>query len=305
MIDVQELKSKIEEKTLSTGLLIFVNNGNTFLSNQYIDAIKNLRNIEVEYLDDLSSIEESAKDIFGFVEIKKEVLRVYKCDTFYFKGTRLVDETNLIIVCNKYDTKNNISFNDYVVQFPVIEEWMIKDYVYSIAEGVDSKTLDWLIRICGNNIERIDQELSKLKLFDTRQRKVLFQEFVDDSMFGDLSEYNIFNITNALQSRDVEKLKVILPEIKNIDVEAVGLVKLLWQNFKKMIMVWLNPNPTPENTGLKSNQIYAINKLPRVFTKQQLIDIFQEVSTIDYRLKAGLIPAETIVDYLIVKVLSI
>ena len=304
-MDIQVLKEQIEQNKVPDSLLIFVSTENSFLSNQYIRAIQKSKNLEIEYLDNLSSVEDISVDIFNFVEVKENVLRVYKCDNFFFRTTKLTQEKNLIIVCNKYDGKNSVEFNDYVVRLPKIEDWMIRDYVYSVAEGVDQKDLDWLIRVCNNDIERIDQELNKLRLFDKSQQKIMFREFVDDSMFGDLSEFNIFNITNALQSKDVEKLKHILPEIKNIDVEAVGLVKLLWQNFRKMINVWLNPKPTPENTGLKSNQIYAINKLPRVFSKQQLIDIFEEVSTIDYRLKSGQIDASMIVDYLILKVLSI
>ena len=304
-MDIQVLKEQIEQNKVSDSLLIFVNNKNNFLSNQYIKAIQQSKNLDIEYLDNLSSVENISVDIFNFVEVKENVLRVYKCDNFFFRPTKLTQEKNLIIVCNKYDSKNSVEFNDYVVRLPEIEDWMVRDYVYSVAEGVDQKDLDWLIRVCNNDIERIDQELNKLRLFDKSQQKIMFREFVDDSMFGDLSEFNIFNITNALQSKDVEKLKQILPEIKNIDVEAVGLVKLLWQNFRKMINVWLNPTHTPENTGLKSNQIYAISKLPRVFSKQQLIDIFEEVSAIDYRLKSGQIDASMIVDYLILKVLSI
>ena len=305
MIDIQELKQELESGVLKNSLFILINSENSFLSNQYIEEISKVKNLDIEYLENLDFLNNSSLDIFGFNEVKEDVLRVYKCDTFYCKSQKLKDEKNLVIVCNKYDSKNSPEFNDYIVSVPKLEDWMIKDYVYSLAEGVDTTKLDWLIRICGNNIERIDQELQKLTLFEPIQRKVLFNQFVDDAMFGDLSEYTIFNITNALQSRDKDRLKSILPEIRNIDVEAVGLVKLLWQNFRKLISVWLNPNPTPENTGLKSNQIYAINRLPRVFTKKQLIDIFEEVSTIDYRLKSGQIPAEMITDYLIVKVLSI
>ena len=305
MIDIQELKQELESGVLKSSLFIFINSENSFLSNQYIEEISNVKNLDIEYIDNLDFLNNSSIDIFGFDEVKEDVLRVYKCDNFYCKSPKLKDEKNLVVVCNKYDSKNSPEFNDYIVSIPKLEDWMIKDYVYSLLEGIDTKKLDWLIRICGNNIERIDQELQKLTLFEPIQRKILFNEFIDDGMFGDLSEYTIFNITNALQSRDKDRLKLILPEIRNIDVEAVGLVKLLWQNFRKLISVWVNPNPTPENTGLKSNQIYAINKLPRVFTKKQLIDIFEEVSTIDYRLKSGQIPAEMITDYLIIKVLSI
>ena len=303
---LEELKNKIEEKTLTNELIILVNADSSFLSNQYINAISNIKNKKIQYLDDLSSVESSRVDIFGGgVEVEDNTLRVYKCDTFLTTSSTLDKEVDLIIVCNKIDDKCTAQYSDYIIRLPVLEEWMIKDYVYSLAEGVKDKDLDWLMRICNNNIDRLDNEISKLTLFDSRQRQELFQDFVDEQMFDDLSEFNIFNISNALQSRDRSKLKQILPEIKNIDVEAVGLVKILWQNFRKMITVWMNSNPTPENTGLKSNQIWAIKNLPKVFNKEQLINIFEIVSEVDYKLKSGMLDANLIVDYLTIKTLSV
>ena len=303
---LEELKNKIEEKTLTSELIILVNADSSFLSNQYINAISNIKNKKIQYLDDLSSVESRRVNIFGEeIEVEDNTLRVYKCDTFSTTSSTLDKEADLIIVCSKVDDKCTAQYSDHIIRLPVLEEWMIKDYVYSLAEGVKDKDLDWLMRICNNNIDRLDNEISKLTLFDSRQRQELFQDFVDEQMFDDLSEFNIFNISNALQSRDRGKLKQILPEIKNIDVEAIGLVKILWQNFRKMITVWMNSNPTPENTGLKSNQIWAIKNLPKVFNKEQLINIFEIVSEVDYKLKSGMLDANLIVDYLTIKTLSV
>lgn len=302
---LEELKQQIESSTLDDQLIIFVNNENTFLSNQYITEIARIKRLPIEYLENLNFLKKSSFDIFGMSAMtSNSTLRVYKTDKISELSTAVFSETNLIIVCNKFELED-ATFSRYVIKLPKLEEWMIKDYVYSLLEGIQQKDLDWLVKVCDNNIERLDQEISKLSMFDPRQRQTLFRDFVDEHMLGDLSEYTIFNITNAIQAKDKQTLKTILPEIQNIDVEAVGLVKVLWQNIKKLISVWMTPNPTPENTGLKSNQIYAISKLPRVFTPQQLIDSFECVSNVDYQLKSGDLPAELIVDYLIIKILSI
>lgn len=304
MIDIKVLKTCIEEKRMGDSLLILVNNkSGSFLSNQYIEGIKNARGLDIEYVQDIKTLSKNSFDIFNLDSSTNKCLRVYKCDTFICNDQNILKEKDLIIVCNKYSTDLSLLEN-YVAVLPELEDWMIRDYVYSCAEGVDTKDLDWMIEVCKGNIDRINQEVNKLTLFEPSQRKLIFKEFIEDSMFEDLSSHTIFNITNALQSRDINTLKNILPEIKNIDVEAVGLVKILWQNFKKLIDVWLTPNPTPESTGLKPSQIYAINKLPRVFTKSQLFEIFRLLSTIDYRLKSGLLDASIIVDYLIINILS-
>ena len=68
--------------------------------------------------------------------------------------------------------------------------------------------------------------------------------------------------------------------------------------------MWLASNPTPENTGLKSNVIYAINKSPRVYTKTQLLDAYQFLNNIDKMLKTGQIDVKWLVDYTLCKVLT-
>ena len=66
----------------------------------------------------------------------------------------------------------------------------------------------------------------------------------------------------------------------------------------------MQSNPNPENTGLSSKQIWAINKLPRVWSTNQLIDIMTLLTGMDYKLKTGAIPVNIIRDYLVVNLLS-
>ena len=54
----------------------------------------------------------------------------------------------------------------------------------------------------------------------------------------------------------------------------------------------------------KQNVIYAINKSPRVYTKQQLLKCFLVVSDIDKKLKTGFIEIPWLIDYLVCKVLT-
>lgn len=305
MIPIKDIKENIEHNTLSDGLLIFINSDkNSFLSEQYVKQISLIHKLPITYIENIDFINNKSLDIFGTNETTNS-LRVYRCNEFVCNSIKLLSEKNIIIICNSVSQDTSKEFSEYSVLMPTLESWMIQDYVYSCAEGVDTKSLDWLIKLCNNNIFRLDEEVSKISLFDSHQRDTLFKEFISDSVFNDLSEHTIFSITNALQSKNKNELTKILPGIKNIDVEPVGFVKILWQNFKKIIDVWLNPNPTPENTGLKSNQIYAISKLPKVFTRDQLVSIFETITSIDSRLKTGQLDASLIVDYLIIKILSI
>ena len=141
-------------------------------------------------------------------------------------------------------------------------------------------------------------------MFSGNEQKYMFEDMVNEGCFSDLSTYNVFNITNAVTGKDINLLHNALREIKNFDAEPLGVVTLLYQGFKKLMQVWLSNNPTPENTGLKSNVIYAINKSPRVYSKQQLLSCFETMTDIDRMLKTGeLCEMKYLIDYVVCKVL--
>ena len=143
-----------------------------------------------------------------------------------------------------------------------------------------------------------------------RERKVRVSARKEISFeFTAIPEYsvalNVFNITNAVTSKDKNALINALKEIKSFDAEPLGVVTLLYQGFKKLILVWLASNPTPDTTGLKSNVIYAINKSPRVFNKNQLLNIYQFLNSIDKKLKTGnLCDISHLIDYVICKIFT-
>ena len=49
-------------------------------------------------------------------------------------------------------------------------------------------------------------------------------------------------------------------ELNKIDVEPLGLVKLLYDNLKVIISIQLDPNTTAESIGIASNRFWAIKK---------------------------------------------
>lgn len=302
---IESLKSNIENKTLTTSPIIIIADKPWFLINQYIVAIASVYGCDIEYIDNIDFLTNNCASIFGDVSSTSS-LRVYNCDKLESKIHNLDSQTKLVIVCKSCCEEVLKEYSHNVVAFPKsLEDWMIKDYVYSSLKGVDIKKLDWLISICNNNLDRLYIEVNKLKLFDESQYSIMFDNFVSDGVYNDLSDYSIFSLSNAIQSRDINQVCCILNQIKNIDVEPIGLLKILWQNFKKLVLVWMNNNPTPQTTGLKSNQIYAINKLPRVYSKENLIDILLVLTEIDYKLKEGYIDNSMIIDYLVVKILSV
>ena len=303
---IQELKSHIENNTVPDTLIIFKNSDSDFLSKQYIAAIAKQKLLEINYIDDIKGVLQDSSSLFGDDEDIVTGLNVLKTDLFTWTNPMLKDVKNLIIVVNKFESKEvETLFNQYTVSVPKVEEWQWKDYVYSVADGIDTTDLDWLRQLCGNNTDRLEQELSKIRLFNKQERKYLFKDLVRDGMLDDLTSYNIFNFTNAVMSKNINSLLGIYKELDRVDINEFGLLTILLRNFKNLLLVQLNPNPTPENTGIDGKQLYAIKKQPRVYSPEQLTKIFQFLSDIDRQIKIGELPVDLLIDYMIIKILSI
>ena len=232
-------------------------------------------------------------------------LNVLHAPVYEWANINIARTTNLIVVVTKFkDKETEKMLSDYIVTMPKLEDWQIKDYVYSICEGVNSKDLDWLLSLCGKNIWRLQQEIDKFSLFNVDERKYLFDSFVRDGAMDDLSSYNIFNFTNAIASKDFGTVRSIYKEIERADITDFYLLTVLLKNFRNIIMVQMNSNPTPESTGMTSGQLYAIKKIPRVYNPDQLVKIFTLLCDIDRQVKEGELPAPLVVDYLTLKILS-
>lgn len=302
-MELKYLKDSLADNTLTEDFFIFhisdKDDGSNLLAKQYYREISKLFNCDIELIDSLDSFLSPYQDLFS---TPNNNLKIYKCDSLDVSDPKLNFAHKLIIITPKLsdDTKSAYSYN--IVEMPKVESWMVKDYAKVYGAGIEEKDLDYMCEACSYNIYRVASELDKLKNCGLGQRKILFKQMIREGAFEDLTQFNIFNFTNALQARDIESLKSLLGS--SLEIEPMSLISLLYQNFRKMISVWLDQSPTPESTGLKSNQIWAIRNIPRNYNRQQLIDVFKFLTSLDSELKQGNLPNEVLTDYIVCKVLS-
>lgn len=300
---LQEIKNQIESNLIINSFLIFQCNEN-FIAHQYVDNISKVLNLKIEYVQDLNSLNDKSIDLFFSIEDKNDTLRVYHTDTFDFPNDSLLNEKNLIIITKKVDKSTQSIYNEYIIEINTLEHWCVKDYMYSILKSVDNRYIDWLMDNCNYDINRLQLEAEKLLVFEENERNIIFNQMLEDDAFSDITNKTIFDFTDAIVKKDIAKLSSIYNDIENMDVEAIGVVTVLYQNFKKLLQVWMSTKPTPESTGLNSKQIYAISKLPRVWNEAQLVSILDLLTSIDYRIKTGVMPMNILRDYLVVNILG-
>lgn len=303
---LQELKLAIENNHIPNNLIIFKNSESSFIASQYTHAIAQKKNLEIKYIEDLAGILQESGSIFNDTSLETDsILSVYKVDILKHIPLALSEINNLIIITNKVDDEETKTyFKNSIVEVPKLEEWQWKDYVYSLCEGVQSDNLDWLLSVCKDR-DRLTNEVDKIIIFNQIERAYLFEDLMREGLLDDLSSYNIFTIINMICKKDIQGLSSLLNEFKNIDINEFGFLTLLLKNFRNLLSVQLSLNPTTESLGIDSKQLYALKKMPRVYSQEQLINIYLFLCDIDRKIKSGELPTELVIDYILCKVLTL
>lgn len=307
-MDIQQLKTLVISNVIPEGATILLCKYGSFIPMQYIESYRK-NSVDVEYIDDITTILNRVDSLFGDYDDSSKKLYVYCCDTFDIseEETNSIGSTtkNVVIVCSKVPEIVQAKLANNIVSIPKLEKWQIEDLAYSMAEGADSDDIAYLLKVCGNDINRLYNELEKISLFSAIERKSAVKDFIYDGVFNDLSHYNVFDISSAILKKDVNTLKTVYSEISNIDCEPIGLVTILLKNFKDVITVQLSSNPSPEKCGMESKKFWAVKYSCGYYTREQLIKIYEMLTSIDFKIKTGEITTTVLVDYIITYIFSI
>ena len=174
---------------------------------------------------------------------------------------------------------------------------MIEDYVKSQLK-IDSADAEWLCRSTKYNIFRLENEINKLK--NSVNQKYLFNLIYNDNGYSDLSENIIWDFTNALLDKDRDRISTILSE--NVDITGMGLSIALTSQVKQIIDIVLNIKSTPESSHTSQKQYYFIKSNRTNWGEKELVGLYSLLTSIDYKVKTGLIDSDNIIDMILLEV---
>ena len=301
IVELKELKEKILNKSLNFDLLIFKYESDTWLVNQYINEISKILDLKINYVEDLETLGNVSGDFFfGGTSNELNVLWLEELKT---NIPNREDLKKSIIKCNKIDKDIEKELSKYIVNFPKLVEWQIRDYAEKQLQGMKADAIQWLCGLIGDDIYRLDNEVDKITIFDEKDRMNIFLALNNDGCYSDLNNFNIFNSINAIVKRDFKTIVGILRIRDTIDLEPVGLVTLLTRQFKNLIDIQMGNNPTPEKLNMNPNQFKAIKYNCGKYSSERLIYIYDLLTGIDYRLKSGLLDNDKIIDYVLCNIM--
>lgn len=292
MMTVEELKHMIETNTYKGNILIAKCPYNSdFIFHQYLSKYIKDNNLNLKIID---TIDELPKPSLFNSQEDNQYLYYLITDTL-----KDVPTTQYKLWIKILKPSKKIKESDYYIEFKKIEDWQIIDYIHTVGKDLSENQERKLFKLYGKNLFRLEIELNKISIFDHPSK------YFNDQLFDGKSIYSVFDLSNAIVQRDVDKIIKIYHEIDSIDIEPFGLYTILCDNFRKIIGIQLGRNVTPEQLGVSDKQLWVIKKYScGHYSNEELVNIYKWLLDIDYKIKSGKFDTNFLLDYIVYKIIS-
>lgn len=292
---LMDLKKSIEAQNIPDDFIIFLCSENSFIADQYIDAICEINNLVKTRINTLQDQASALSLVLG----STDELKVMKVDTFEEALIDFSDLKNTVVVCNKIDKKVKPLVEDYIIEIAKLADWQIKSYIKLICPVLNDDELDWLYQATEGNIYKMINEVDKIKLFPMpEQRSVL--DAIRFSPDSDLYSVSIFDLADAIIRNNKPFVLEFLSH-KNLNFDLKQIVGATLQKVKNIILVTQNSGKTASEIGINDKYMYRLRKDWNGFPESRLKALLEFLSGIDLKLKTGSLDMskEAQIDYLI------
>lgn len=281
-MELRELKNKILAQEALSFPLLFINYDNDYLIKSYIKKIAENNSLTIKEIESIKEMVDIESGVFKEVDY----LYIYNLNKDDNLSKEQLKDYKIILIS---DTDRKDSDIEKVV-FNKLENWQIEAYVQTLLPGLDNREVSWLCKNAKYDLWRLDNEASKLNIFDKKDQSKILMAINDDNGYVDLNELTIFNLSNAIMNKDMLGIKKVVEDIDNIDVEGTGLVTILLKNFLNIINIQTNSKATAQSLGMSEKQFrYLQYNQCNKYSNEELFNIYNFLTDIDYKLKSGLL----------------
>lgn len=305
---IQELKTQIENKTLSDDFLILVCEQNHFLADQYVEAIANFRNCDIIPIESIYEPKLSTLSVVIDFETNLNVLRV---DVFEERAANYGQFTSTIVICDKVDKKLEATLADYIVKIPPIEDWCIKDYVKMLCPKVNSESVDWLFSVTHGDIYRIVNEVDKLTIFDKDEHQAILNALRFDPCTDLFEAPDSFTLAKIIAQRNKAGLLEFLRHIKSYKFDnknggVQGIVTNILTKYVIASYIFTQSGVSLKDTGL-GGQAYHVRDELKGISIPYVQKAIEFLSNVNLRLVSGQLdlPDDKFIEYIICHLMSL
>lgn len=305
-VELSVLKKELESGKINSYQKVFIYTDNTFLVDQYIDEIELIKEVEKVYIQDVSELYMTS-DIFN---IHDKYLYVYKNADLKNISFEKIQLDNVIIVSKGIDkeVEEELKRNTRIqlVKFPEAQAWQTVAYMHLLAPGLDIEHLKWLHELAGGDIYLIKNELEKIGFFNVKEQKSLLTDIFNSGGYDILTNTSIYNLVNAIVKRDLSAIGDTWKSLTLQDMEPATLINNLLYSLKNIMGIQMTKSPTAKMLGLKENQFKALMYYKDKYSDEQLINIYDFLTSIDYEMRLGNLSMDKsrLLDFILCNVVS-
>ena len=267
------------------------------------------------------SLENALEDLdtYGFLSNNKVVILTNienlkydenkTCLDHLFKYISNPNPDNLLIICSKGNNtlktikelkkicKNievNISIKDYIKK-------TFKDY------KIDFKAINMLDEYCLGDFTKVVSECDKLKNYKCEDKTITCEDIdvLVNKKLGDSRDLT-FSFSRSLALKDKKDALKKYHELLEYNIEPLSIIGLLASQIRIIYQVkLLEDKKDREIADILSEKEFRIKKtreLTRIYSRDELLRLMQELSNMDYRLKTEDINGNGLIELFILNI---
>lgn len=178
----------------------------------------------------------------------------------------------------------------------------VQDYLQT--ENYQMESIPYFLDNVGSNLLNVQNELKKLMMLKTEEKKILNQDI--DKVVIKVLEEEIFVLTDAIIAKDIPKSLMLLEEFLNKNYDEMQIIMLLASQFRFLFQVkrLLNKNKQESEIAriLGANPYrvkFTVKKL-YLYSEKELLHYIKGLAKIDHDVKLGLMNKKLALELFIV-----
>ncbi len=196
----------------------------------------------------------------------------------------------VVVDCNKLDEIT-------------LKKWIVAK-VGRTGLQIEEGAVALLIEYSNSSLARINSELDKLL---TMGEQVISSKLIEKYVIPD-REYQIYELTDAISKGESSRVFNIVETILAHEKYPIGIIQYLYQSFRKLLYIVLSKKSDDDLAVIFKVKPYAI-KMSRIqaskFSAKELKKINEQLSNLEFDIKAGRANLQNSVTYAICKILLI
>ncbi len=196
----------------------------------------------------------------------------------------------LIMIAKSISSKKEVATIVERVQMDNIElsrDELIKENLNNYK--MDKTTINYLIKVCLDNSEKIIKELEKLKLYKFDDKIITIAD-IDDVVIKEYDE-NVFDLVNAIAKREKDKMFSLYNRLITREKDHINIIASISSQIRLLYSVkvlnGISVDEASEILKVKPRAVsIALNNAGN-FSEKKLLKLLSNLADMDYKMKSG------------------